>query len=261
MGIQILRCLCLPVVFLAALWIAGCQAPGGPQAPAVPAARQPYHAGIAGWSVKNRPVMYRVYGHGDNVVLLMAGIHGNEAAGVPILERLGRELMARPELLEGRTVVILPRVNPDGVKANQRRNAHGVDLNRNFPADNFDAEKKGHGEAPLSQPETRAVLKQIERHKPSRIVTFHQPLSCVDYDGEGAQAIAEAMGEHTDLPVKRLGGRPGSLGSYFGIDRGVPVITLELPREASKMDTDELWDRYGQATLAAVVYPQSLEAK
>ncbi len=254
----------LPVVILTALWIAGCQTPGSSSAisqdSAASSIKQPYYAGIGGWSVNNRPLMVRVYGNGDDVVLLMAGIHGNEAAGVPILERLGKELMARPELLTGRTVVILPMVNPDGVKANKRRNANGVDLNRNFPADNFDA-TKGHGEDPLSQPESRAVLKQIEKYKPSRIVTYHQPLKCVDYDGEGAQAIAEAMGKHTDLPVKRLGGRPGSLGSYFGIDHNIPCITFELPKNANQMDTQELWDRYGQATLAAIVYPEPLEAK
>ena len=243
------------------VWLIGCQSDPSAKSRVGGLPKQPYRAAISGWSVQNRPLMVRVYGHGDDVVLLMAGIHGNEAAGVPILERLGRELTARPELLIGRTVVLFPQVNPDGVKANKRRNANGVDLNRNFPANNFDANNKGHGEKPLSQPESRAVLKQIERFKPSRIVTFHQPLSCLDYDGQGAQAIAEAMGQHTDLPVKRLGGRPGSLGSYFGIDRGIPCITFELPKNASKMDTEELWDRYGQATLAAVVYPEILEVE
>lgn len=215
---------------------------------------------VVGHSVQGRPLMVQVYGDGPDVVMLMAGIHGTEAAGVPILKRLGKELASRPELLAGRTVVLLPEVNPDGVKANKRHNTNGVDLNRNFPADNFDGTKR-HGEEPLSQPESRMVLEQIERYKPSRIVSFHQPLECLDYDGAGAKAIAEAMGEHTDLPVKRLGGRPGSLGSYFGLDKGIPCITFELPRSAKDMSDTELWDRYGQATLAAVVYPQPLMAK
>lgn len=239
-----------------ALCLMGCQ-PGNNASRGGEPVRPSYRAGIAGWSVQNRPVMYQVYGSGDDVVLLMAGIHGNEAAGIPILERLGKELMANPKLLAGRTVVLLPEVNPDGVKANSRRNVNGIDLNRNFPADNFDA-SKGHGEAPLSQPESRAILEQIEKHKPNRIITYHQPLKCIDYDGEGAQVIAEAMGEHTDLPVKRLGGRPGSLGSYFGIDHNIPCITFELPKNATGMSSDELWDRYGKATLAAVVYPKAL---
>jgi murein peptide amidase A len=248
------------LIGVALVLLVGCQSGQTGGASDTLLGRPAYRAGVGGWSVDHRPLMYRVYGNGEDVVLLMAGIHGNEAAGVPILEQLGRELMDNPQLLVGRTVVVLPEVNPDGVKANKRRNANGVDLNRNFPADNFDA-GKGHGEEPLSQPESRAVLKQIERYKPSRIVTYHQPLKCVDYDGEGAQAIAEAMGEHTDLPVKRLGGRPGSLGSYFGIDRNIPCITFELPKDASQMSSEELWDRYGQATLAAIVYPEPLEAK
>ncbi len=239
---------------------AGCQGPGREGGDVSSLVRPMYHAKIVGRSVQNRPIMARVYGDGADVVLLMAGIHGSEAAGVPILERLGDELMLRPELLVGRTVVLIPQVNPDGVKIGKRRNANGVDLNRNFPADNFDG-KERNGSEPLSQPESRAVLAQIKRYAPNRIVTYHQPLACVDYDGEGAEAIAEAMGEYTDLPVKRLGGRPGSLGSYFGIDQGIPCITFELTKKDSGLGEEDLWDLYGRATLAAIVYPEPLEAK
>lgn len=247
-------------VVLGCLFLAGCQAGGTAGKQARGYERPSYRAKIVGHSVENRPIMTQVYGNGPDVVLLMASIHGNEAAGTPILHRLGKELMANPGYLKGRTVVLIPEVNPDGVKSGQRRNVNGVDLNRNFPADNFNGTEK-HGVEPLSQPESRVVLEQIERYKPNRIVTFHQPLECVDYDGEDAKPLAEAMGEHTDLPVKRLGGRPGSLGSYFGIDRGIPCITFELPKSAKDMSDEELWDRYGRATLASVVYPDVLEAK
>ncbi len=223
-------------------------------------AKAKYRARIVGRSVENRPILTRVYGEGDDVILIMAGIHGTEAKGIPILDRLGEELMQRPELLEGRTVVLMPEVNPDGVKAGKRHNANDVDLNRNFPADNFSGKDK-HGSEPLSQPESKIILKQIELYKPNRIVTFHEPLNCLDYDGEDAKLIAEAMGQYTDLPVKRLGGRPGSLGSYFGIDKGIPCITVELPKNAKMMSDEELWERYGQATIVSITYPEVLEAK
>lgn len=248
------------LIGLVALVMVGCQSGQTKMSADGSYPRPAYQAGIAGWSVENRPIMVRVYGSGKDVVLLMAGIHGNEAAGIPVMERLGKELVANPELLAGRTVVIMPEVNPDGVKANIRRNVNGVDLNRNFPADNFDATKK-HGEEPLSQPESRAILATIEKYKPNRIVTYHQPLKCIDYDGEGAQALAEAMGEHTDLPVKRLGGRPGSLGSYFGIDHNIPCITFEMPKNATGKPSEELWDLYGPATIASVVYPKAVPDK
>ncbi len=248
------------LIGLLALLLVGCQSNTTKVAQDGNLPKPAYRAAVAGWSVENRPIMVRVYGSGDDVVLLMAGIHGNEAAGVPILERLGKELMVNPKLLVGRTVVLMPEVNPDGVKANIRRNVNGIDLNRNFPADNFDA-SKGHGEEPLSQPESRAILAQIEKYKPNRIITYHQPLKCIDYDGEGAQALAEAMGEHTDLPVKRLGGRPGSLGSYFGIDHNIPCITFELPKNATGQSSEDLWNQYGLATLASIVYPKAIPSE
>ena len=37
-------------------------------------------------------------------------------------------------LLAGKQVVLVPATNPDGLAANQRVNAHGVDVNRNFDA-------------------------------------------------------------------------------------------------------------------------------
>ena len=131
------------LVAVFALLLVGCQ-PGQTGRSADGSYPKPaYRAGIAGWSVENRPIMVRVYGSGDDIVLLMAGIHGNEAAGIPVMERLGEELMANPKLLDGRSVVIMPNTNPDGDAANTRSNVSGIDLNRNFPADNFDVDAGG----------------------------------------------------------------------------------------------------------------------
>jgi protein MpaA len=62
------------------------------------------------------------------------------------------------------------------------------------------------------------------------------------------------------LPVRKLGVRPGSLGSYAGVELGVPIITLELPRNASDLSVDELWGRYGPSLVAAVLYPDEAGA-
>jgi protein MpaA len=185
----------------------------------------------------------------------MASIHGDEPAGTPLLDQLSQHLMWRPDLLAGRRVILMPVANPDGLHANTRHNIHDVDLNRNFPADNFSGDEH-HGTTPLSQPESRAIDAVLDRYAPARIVTIHQPLACIDYDGP-AGGLAAAMGAWTDLPVKRLGSRPGSLGSYAGVTRGIPIITLELPASASDQHAWVLWRRYGRCVLAAIVYPDS----
>jgi len=108
-----------------------------------------------------------------------------------------------------------------------RENVHGIDLNRNFRASNR-LNNETNGLKPLSEPESRAIEAVIRQYHPDRIVSIHQPLNCIDYDGP-AQALAARMAQYCDLRVKKLGARPGSLGSYTGEELRIPTITVELP--------------------------------
>jgi len=150
--------------------------------------------------------------------------------------------------------VMLPTANPDGLAAQTRENARGIDLNRNFDTSNR-VDNGTNGLRPLTEPESQALELAIKEYRPSRIVSVHQPLSCIDYDGPG-EAIAARMAQDCDLPVKKIGARPGSLGSYTGETLRIPTITLELPPEASKMSETVLWQKYGKALMAAVLYPE-----
>ena len=208
---------------------------------------------IVGISVEGRPIECRVLGRGNDVVLILATIHGNESAGTPLVKRLDAHLRRHPNLLSGRQVVMLPLVNPDGMAHRSRFNARGVDLNRNFPADNFSGTAR-HGPKPLSEPESRAIKAVLDEYAPARIVSIHQPTAQIDYDGP-AEQLARAMGRHTDLPVERIGSLPGSLGSYAGLTRGIAIITLELPRPDQPLSEADLWRRYGRLLLAAITFP------
>lgn len=206
----------------------------------------------AGFSVENREIKYSVLGTGPDVTMIIATIHGNENAGTPIALRITRLLKDRKDLLRKHKIVILPMANPDGYHHNQRYNANDVDLNRNFAAFNR-INNKRNGEHGLSEPESVIIENLLLRYKPNRIVSFHEPLTCLDYDGPGLE-IAQAMGKYTDLPVKKLGGRPGSLGSYAGETLGIPIITVELTPHEKLMSTDQLWRKYANMTLAAIFY-------
>ncbi|HWL93930.1 MAG TPA: M14 family zinc carboxypeptidase [Phycisphaerae bacterium] len=213
----------------------------------------------AGRSVQGRPIEYVTFGRGKDVVLILATIHGDEDAGTPLLHELERRLETRGDLIKGKRVVLMAVANPDGYAAQSRLNVRGVDLNRNFPAGNFD-DKGNHGERPLSEPESVALHALIDRERPARIISIHQPLNygsaCIDYDGPG-EPLAGAMARFCELPVNRIGSRPGSLGSYAGETLGTPIITLELPKEAKGQSGQKLWQDYGQMLLAAITYPHS----
>lgn len=198
-----------------------------------------------GSSVGNRPIRLHRLGSGPQSVLILGGIHGNEPASARLVELAVRELADRPELLAGRTIWIIPAANPDGLAVGTRLNKRRVDLNRNFPAENR-RELARYGAGPLSEPESRALYDLIARTEPRRILSVHQPAACVDYDGPAA-ALARRVSEACGLPVERLGGKPGSLGSYAGNTLGISIITLELPGAATRLSDTALWSRFGPA--------------
>lgn len=249
------------ISLLCIIAVAGCYEPEpapyivGETPPLVlpPAQAPPPKHRLIGRSVQGRPIMVRILGAGEDTILVMASIHGNESAGTPLVSQLTEHLRKDADLLEGRRIVLLPVANPDGLAARTRENIRGVDLNRNFAAANR-VDNDINGLRPLSEPESRALAAVIKDYEPNRIVTIHQPLNCIDYDGPG-RVLATRMAQYCDLPVKKLGAKPGSLGAYAGDNLGIPTITLELPPDASKLNETALWEKYGKALLAAITYP------
>lgn len=215
---------------------------------------------VVGQTLGGLPIECNVYGDGKDVFWLIATIHGNEAAGTPLVAKFEEWLKKNPKEIEGRKIVIMPVANPDGFADNVRFNRNGVDLNRNFPAGNWgEADVKPHGDTPLSEPESRVLMRVLCQYFPNRVVSIHQPLNCVDWDGP-ADKMAEAMAAQCKLPLNKLGSRPGSLGSFVGTTLGRPIITLELPLDAG-MDEEVLWKEYGNALIAALQYKHEEPAK
>ena len=249
-------------VFIGILALSGCYEPepkpsvtGEESKVALPPGQMPpaQHQ-LVGRSVKGRPIMVQVLGQGGDTTLVMAAIHGNETAGTTLIEGLSDYLRRNPRLLDGRRVVMLPCANPDGAATRTRENQHGIDLNRNFEASNR-VNSATNGHSALTEPEAQALQTIIKDYSPSRIVSIHQPLTCIDFDGP-ARALATRMAQYCDLPIKKLGAKPGSLGSFTGEELKIPTITLELPESAANASASTLWEQYGRSVVAAITYPE-----
>lgn len=186
-------------------------------------------------SVKGRSIPIEIFGHGEKTVLIHGGIHGNEFSAVQVSRALTRKLrtMGQDELPA--RVVIIPILNPDGVVAGTRRNANNIDLNRNFPSSDFaeGAAKPGFkgGKKPASEPETKALIWAAEHYKPTLVISIHAFLYNVNFAGD-CKLEAKMLADMTNLKLVESVGypTPGSAGSYFGDDVGVPIMGLELPR-------------------------------
>jgi hypothetical protein len=156
-------------------------------------------------------------------------------------------------LAETVTLTVTEDVNPDGRIAGTRGNANGVDLNRNFPATNFDGTDPENGKTPLNQPESRALHDLIERVRPDLVIAMHSwdGQQFINFDGP-ARSIAERFSTTSGLPVAEstsFAQTPGSLGSYLGRDRGVPLITIELLKGSDPLRN---WEAIKDALIQAI---------
>jgi protein MpaA len=144
-------------------------------------------------------------------VLVVGCIHGDEPQGIRVAHAL---ISTRPSNTD---LWIVPALNPDGVAADTRQNAHGVDLNRNFPWHWRRLGSRGYryysGPRPLSEPESRVAARLILRLRPALSIWFHQPYGLVDASG-GDVNIERRFASLVGLPLSRLPRFPGSVTSW-----------------------------------------------
>ena len=142
---------------------------------------------------------------GEPEVKLVGGIHGEEAIGKEILLQFIKLLCEKydkdPELtklVDNTRIHILPSLNPDGyAMARTKRygghgightNAHGVDLNRNFPDQFFPSSSP-------AQVETKAVEDWIKSHPFVLSASLHAGSLVVTYpydDSPSGQSVYSA---------------------------------------------------------------------
>ena len=91
-----------------------------------------------------------------------------------------------------------------------RRNAHGVDLNRNFSVDWADGvpSSSGYypGPKPFSEPESRAVRDLVLRLRPHVSLWYHQPWDQVLAPCSGPIPLQRLYSRGSGIPVKRCRG-------------------------------------------------------
>jgi murein peptide amidase A len=182
---------------------------------------------VLGRSLEGRPVL--AYELGDPAsrrkVLVVGCIHGNECAGIAILDRL-RRLGA----LAGTDLWLVPDVNPDGHAAGTRVNSRGVDLNRNFP---WRWRPLGgayySGARPASERETRIAMSLIRRLRPEVTIWFHQHLNMVVLTA-GNLALQRRFARLTGLRAGRLPRYPGTATGWSNAAfPGTTAFVVELP--------------------------------
>jgi protein MpaA len=183
---------------------------------------------VFGRSVDGRPLVADVLGadSAPRKLLLVGCIHGNECAGRAILQALQRKPVPA-----GVQLWLVPSMNPDGEAADTRQNAHGVDLNRNFPYQWSPGGAPVYyaGPRPSSEPETRAAERLIARVKPAVTIWYHQHEDLVDMAG-GDRGVARRYAQLSGLRATCLPFLPGTASAWSNHNfAGTTAFVVELP--------------------------------
>jgi murein peptide amidase A len=169
------------------------------------------HRYVIGRSEQGRPI--RAIERGDPAAprrLLVFGlVHGNEPAGRAVARRL-----AATKPPPGLDVWVVEDMNPDGFAARTRQNAHGVDLNRNFPYRWRRLDRPGgtywSGPGPASERETRAARALILRVRPTVTVWYHQHLDLIDLASGGDTGLERRYARLVGMRAAYLPRYPGT---------------------------------------------------
>ena len=166
---------------------------------------------VIGHSVQGREIRAtRVGEEGAAVNVLVVGdVHGNEPAGEAIVAAL------RKQSVEGVAFWLVRTGNPDGRAADTRQNAHGVDLNRNFPWRWRGGERGTYfpGRRAGSEPETQALMRLVRRVRPQLGIYYHQHLG-ITVRARGADPqVQREYARRSGLPLRSL---PDYRGTAIG---------------------------------------------
>ena len=183
---------------------------------------------VFGHSVRGVPLRLVELGDPSRPGVLVVGcVHGNEAAGLAVVDAL-----AASGLPAGAHLWLVPSLNPDGQAADRRTNADGVDLNRNFPYRWQRLEQPGganySGAGPLSEPESQAMAALLRQIHPAAGVWFHQSLNVIDVS-QGPRAIEDRLSAALGVKEVSLADYPGSAIGFEDSLFPHTAFAFELP--------------------------------
>ena len=189
---------------------------------------------VIGRSVQNRPidVVHLGPNSASTRIVVLGQMHGNEPAGKRVVS-----LLESGQLPADVQLWLIPTMNPDGSARGTRRNAHKVDLNRNFPSHWKASVKRSlyySGPSLASEPETQALMKFLLEVRPTAVISFHQSFGMVDDPYPRGHAAARKLGQLIGLRTGIVPCRGVCNGTMTGwVNSALEAIGITVELHAS----------------------------
>lgn len=214
---------------------------------------------ITGASVKGRLLPLIEIGNGQRKLLAVAAVHGREFISSAFLMRSVYEFLGKGTELCGKSLFVLPMLNPDGVEIALSRdmplikkenfkaelfknNANDINLNANFPFcfKRVPKSREG-GTSAASEPETKALIKLCEKEGFSAAISLHARGNCIFWrdfgngavkgDKELAKSFENKCGFELIAPTKNAEDYSGGFENWFRCRCRRPALCIELVKD------------------------------
>ncbi len=190
-------------------------------------------------------------GNGGFRTLVIGSVGGHDPAAIDLTEKLARYLHGNSVIVGGFESTILRTLNPDGLRRQKYRNAAGIYLNNQFPADGSLPDRHAFVQLPE---EVRFLMEYIEEYQPQRIIHIR---SVKGDEGlmaasRGTMNSAREVASWLDFKLQKLpeSVRATTLESWAAQRDSCDVVTLGIPRNADKAD---IWPLFGDAIVSLLL--------
>lgn len=199
--------------------------------------------GITGKSFLGNEIFYLKTGTGKINVLVWSQMHGNESTGtrcmLDVFEFLKLQNDWCREISEKITLHFIPVLNPDGATLYARRNACGIDINRDFIRE--------------SSPEIKVLKQKISEIKPDFLLNLHDQRTIFNV-GETAEPatlsfLAPSANAERSLNETRRNTMAVISHIYKGLDTLIPGKMARFSDEFYPTSTGDNFTKMGIPTI------------
>lgn len=195
-------------------------------------------------------------------LVVIASIHGGENGG----QFVGHELLFNADIPDNWRVIVVPELNRSAIELEQRRNGHGVDLNRNSPFGWEDTSSgrtnpSGNfyrGPSSASEPETQALISFLsELGRVDLALYYHDLLGYAATVGNTPAHLAITYATQAGLKVGKYGNPDnpnvtvnGAPDAWHNHTTGSPALLIEMLDDQS----DSVIQRHVGAVVSTMNY-------
>lgn len=197
---------------------------------------------LIGKSFLGKPIYKISVGSGDKKVLIWSQMHGNESTGTrAMLDVLNFFKYHSTEIVEKISFDFIPMLNPDGAHLYTRRNAVGIDMNRDFLA--------------KSSVELKLLIQQVEQGNYEFLFNLHDQRTIFNVGNTTETATLSFLAPSYNIAQDVNAVRQKTMGVIQYMNQALQmVIPGKVGRYSSEFYPTSTGDNFTQMGYACVLF-------